>query len=285
MMTASLNQSRAVPFPHIPEALRRQYSIEPLYLGSLGQSPEALEIDFCMPQRPLLETQILSCCTKNSHGEAPEPDFFWDLSVGTRTFCMLIIAALGAESSPLPIDLRCPNRSCGEELEMGLSLDDIFRLPAGNNGDGRVEVSVAAGPISFRLPRGRDQLAWQQGFFADEMIAARAMIKTLAIGEYGSKLEESLSDDEVRDIGKTLAATDSLVDFKLHATCPECQEDGVHRLDLGTLAFRHLRQSQARLLNSVHLLASHYHWTEKEILAVPSWRRNHYLSLLENGDG
>lgn len=168
---------------------------------------------------------------------------------------------------------------------MGLSLQEISGLSSKNSRDDTIEVSATAGPLSFRLPRGRDQLAWLQQSFADEMVAARAMLETLAISENASELKESLRDDEVRGIGKALADSDPLVDFKLHATCPECQEDGIHRLDLGVLAFEHLSQSQTRLLNVVHMLASRYHWTETQILTVPPWRRNHYLSLLEHSEG
>jgi hypothetical protein len=284
MTTGSYSLNTTVPFPHIPGALQRQYPAGSLFLRALGQLSEDLDIDFFLQPKPLLETQILSRCTQDSAGKSLEPGFFWDLPVGTRTLCLLTIAAFDAEPGQLTLDLRCANRSCGEELEMALSLQEISGLSSGNTQNDTIEVSTAAGPLSFRLPRGRDQLTWLKQSFADEMVAARAMLETLAISENASEFTDSLSDDEVRNIGKTLADSDPLVDFKLHITCPECRAEGIYRLDLGAMALEHLRLSQTRLLHVIHVLASRYHWTETQIITVPSWRRNHYLNLLEQSE-
>jgi hypothetical protein len=44
-----------------------------------------------------------------------------------------------------------------------------------------------------------------------------------------------------------------------------------------------LRRAQQALVGAVHRLASQYHWSERDIFAVPAWRRQHYLRLIASG--
>jgi hypothetical protein len=52
-------------------------------------------------------------------------------------------------------------------------------------------------------------------------------------------------------------------------------------VDLEALALVRLRAVQRKLVDAVHRLALAYHWTETEILALPSWRRERYLALID----
>jgi hypothetical protein len=36
-------------------------------------------------------------------------------------------------------------------------------------------------------------------------------------------------------------------------------------------------------IGDVHRLASHYHWSESEIIRLPQWRRESYLEMIEAG--
>jgi hypothetical protein len=50
--------------------------------------------------------------------------------------------------------------------------------------------------------------------------------------------------------------------------------------DTATYLLQELDARAARLLEEVHALAFHYHWSEREILAMAPTRRERYLSLL-----
>jgi hypothetical protein len=54
-------------------------------------------------------------------------------------------------------------------------------------------------------------------------------------------------------------------------------------IDLCEVALTTLRRLQRQLIVMVHRLASHYHWSEQEIFAVPHWRRKEYLELIAAG--
>jgi len=54
-------------------------------------------------------------------------------------------------------------------------------------------------------------------------------------------------------------------------------------IDLCDVALGALRRLQQQLLITVHQLASHYHWSEKEIFSVPAFRRQAYLNLIAAG--
>ena len=50
-----------------------------------------------------------------------------------------------------------------------------------------------------------------------------------------------------------------------------------------SIAFARLDTRQRALFEEVHQLASHYGWTETEVLAIAPERRARYLALIEDG--
>jgi hypothetical protein len=89
-----------------------------------------------------------------------------------------------------------------------------------------------------------------------------------------------LGEGWVESAGQALQALDPLVDFSLDTTCPHCGLENHFELDLEVLCLRRLHRAQWVLLETVHTLAKHYHWSEAQIFAVPAWRRAYYLNLI-----
>lgn len=76
-----------------------------------------------------------------------------------------------------------------------------------------------------------------------------------------------------------LEACDPLGDMQIAGACTQCGQTLAVDYDLpGTWLGRQLRRA-ARLLHEVHVLASSYHWSEEEILALAPARRLAYLDL------
>src|SRR5207302_1639138 len=90
-----------------------------------------------------------------------------------------------------------------------------------------------------------------------------------------------LTAAELARVEATLDRADPLVRGALLAACPDCGQFAEHEVDLAGLALARLRQRQLALVETVHRLASRYHWTEADILSIPEWRRGRYLALLE----
>jgi hypothetical protein len=64
----------------------------------------------------------------------------------------------------------------------------------------------------------------------------------------------------------------------VQATCPACGI--VHDIAIDPYVFLAWPLAQD-LFHEVHLLASTYHWSELEILALPQHRRRRYLKLID----
>jgi hypothetical protein len=281
MSPGKVDNAYIAPFPDIPEALRKRFSNGALFLRAFGFFPQDREIDFDLSSRPLLETDILRCCTLDASGNGMPEDFFWDLEVGTRTECMLIIATLSQGVDHFTIDLRCAHPDCGEDLELDFPIrefvDRRWKTPQEGAPTGWNEKIGTA----FRRPTGRDQLQWLEQPYSDKHSVVQAMAETLAVDGQAAFRERNLDDGLAQSIGETLGTLDPLLHFKVPLKCPECGGEDLYAIDLGAQALGQLRRGQDRLLEMVFQLASQFHWTEEEILAIPPWRRFRYLALIE----
>jgi hypothetical protein len=276
-----------LPFPKLAETATDAAgrSTRNLALRPFGLYESDLNVDFQRTLRPFLVTRILECCTRDAvqHEEERQldPQFFWNLTVGKRTECLLNLIAL-AEGSELPLTFRCHSQTCGQSLEIEISVAEICALQDEAYAAEQVSVQLENNSLVLRRPTGSDQLAWLKSRFADEESAIRAMLRTLLPEQSAVPLEGGpLSRELVQTIESALEEQDPLVNFSLTAVCPYCEEENLYEIDLEELSLSRLRRAQLRLLASVHKLAAHYHWSEQQIFSVPFWRRAHYLSLIE----
>lgn len=283
MWDGKLDRAYTAPFPAITEALWKRFSVETLFLRAFGLFPQDREIDFNLASRPLLETEILRCCTQDSSGGGLPADFFWDLEVSTRTECLLIIATLSQGVEQFTIDLRCPNPDCGEEMELDFPIREFVDLHGKMPKEGSPAEENGIRSATFRRPTGRDQLEWLQRPFSDELSAIRAIAETLAVEPGADFSGQNLSGDLLQSIGETLETLDPLLHFKARLCCAECGREDQYYIDLGVQALGQLRHAQDRLLEMVFQLASYFHWTEEQVLAIPPWRRARYLAFIEKG--
>ncbi|HJR08387.1 MAG TPA: hypothetical protein VJ842_14090 [Pyrinomonadaceae bacterium] len=275
----------ATPFPRLPDTLLSKYACGQLALRPFGVSERDLEVGFTGQPRPHLITQLIAACTVGANGERLEPDFFWGLPVGKRIECLLTIAAAG-DRTEFVIPLRCPDEACAQASELELSLSEIVSLQNQTDDAERFAVRRGDERLYVRRPTGSDQLDWLDARFADEPTAFGAMVRALvSTDEAGASSVSSVGAEVdggwIGVIEEALDEFDPLVNFSLSVRCPFCEAEHEHAIDLEELSLRRLRQSQLRLLASVHRLAKHYHWNEREIFAVPHWRRAFYLALID----
>jgi hypothetical protein len=269
------------PFPRVPETVKAGFSIKGLTLRPFGFYARDLDVDFSRTPRPFLVTQILECCTRNDRREEVPQSFFWNLTVGKRIECLLNLLSPG-EGTKIALTLACANPTCGQELEIALSLAEISALQEEAYTDEHVSMKVGNRQLALRRPTAGDQLRWLNSHFTDEATAVRAMIGTLLVDENGSSSsEETIVEGQATEIEQSLDEHDPLIDFQVEVHCPYCETRRLFEVDLEELSLRRLRQSQLRLLASVHRLAAHYHWSEQQIFSVPHWRRAYYLALID----
>ncbi len=264
--------SALIPLPGFPRGIGPDVSAG-VGLRRFGIFEGDLDIDFASVNRAALATRLLESCAVDLTFVLPE-GFLRELSIGKRIECLLVLGAGGPDSA-LGFPFKCAG--CGEEIELELTLREISEMQHGADLTDTVGVDIGGRRIDFRKPTGRDQEMWSRMKFIDECDAARGMIATLA--ELSWPLE-AIQTEELSAVEEVLEEADPLVNFSCSVSCGECGKLNKHEIDLMETALGMLNRAQNQLIVAVHRLASHYHWSEKEIFAVPDWRRQQYLELI-----
>jgi hypothetical protein len=267
------------PFPTVPVGAQRQ-PLDSLRLRPFGELQQDLDVDFDEPHRAELVTRLLQTVTVCSSGDVRD-DFFWDLPQGKRVQALLAVAAMGADPV-LRLRLECQAENCRKPMEAELSMGDLVDYQRAFDRDGPLQVKVGDRTLSLRLPTGRDQKQWALDATDGEPTFAH-MLRELTIDADRVLLPAEIPADWVTAVEGSLSASDPLIDFTLRTQCPECGSAGEHEVDLLAVVLHRMRRAQRELLQTVHRLASAYHWSEAEILAMPAARRRRYLSLIGEG--
>ena len=238
----------------------------PAAFRPFGQAAD-LDLDFAGVDRPALVTALLAQCGADGEDAA----FWWAQAVGMRTAALLQLAAVSEGSDLIECSARCAQAACGQVFGFALPVDVLTDAAA--NAPLRVELDGSR-TVRLRRPTGSDLQAWRTLRPASRAEAEAVMLASL-IMDGDLRLEDSAGLQEA------LAAQDPLVAFEAGCACPACGAPNLVAVDLEAEALARLERCQHALLREVHALASHYGWTEAEVLAVPPSRRAHYLAMLE----
>jgi hypothetical protein len=226
-----------------------------------------LDLDFGRPDRPSLVTAVLAQC-----GDPGEAEYWWSQPVGERTAALLQLVALTEQRDDVSLSARCSDTACGESFEFGLSLG---ALPEPTTGDDPVRLQLdSSRALTVRRPTGDDLRRWREGRPQTRTDAVSAMLDSLVIAG-----QVALEDEA--GVSSALAAADPLVDFTVSCRCPVCDAPNEVAVDLERLALSRLGSRQQAVLKDIHRLASHYGWTESEVMALPPGRRARYLAFID----
>lgn len=248
-------------FPQVPDSARSDVP-SAVALRRFGAAPSDLDVDFAGVRADVTDAVVAACATPPIASEVAAR-----LPVSVRIRALLRLAA--AEVPEVQLVVPCAAGGCGELLEIGLPLADVAADPR------EVVAEIAVAGHRVRIPTGDDQrrLAMATGVdVAARLAAVRALADDAAIEAAELEVIEAMLDD-----------ADPLVGFYVTAACPACGTEARHDVDLEALAQRQLARVQGQLVESIHRLATAYHWTEREVLALPPRRRAWYLGLIERG--
>jgi hypothetical protein len=229
--------------------------------------PADLEVDFGAADRPGLVTSVLAQCAEES-----DPAHWWSQPVGARTAALLRLVAATEARETATLQARCVGAACGELFEFELPLRGLPGEDAGNEPI-RVRLDETRS-LTLRRPTGSDLRRWREARPASRADALRAMFDALVLDGRVESADEPM-------LAASIEAVDPLVSFGVACVCPACGAASEVPVDLEALALGRLAAHQRELLRQVHRLASHYGWTEAEVLAVPPARRASYLALIE----
>jgi len=172
-------------------------------------------------------------------------------------------------------EVVCPAPGCGARVDIAFSISgyvDHHRprtparlLAAGEQGWFRLE----GGDVEFRVPRAADQVAIALEPRPEDALLLRC-IRPTAISPAARRRVEAAME----------AMAPSLLS-ELQGTCPECGAAVTCRFDPLQYTLRELRDQGAFVYEDVCTIARHTHWSEAEILALPTVRRARYAELAQ----
>src|SRR3990172_7296393 len=269
--------TRTVPeiaSPPLPARLVDAYDASGLLLRRFGAGVEDLAVDFQQPP-PYAVTDVLVCCARRPDGGRVDPSLFWELSVGARILYLVLLAGM-EQTGAFALQLRCPQPACRQAIEIDVSVDEVLDK-ARSDADEPVDADVDGTLFRLRRPTGADQAAWLDEPFHDEAGARAAILQSLLV----DAPPVALPPDWQRVAEAALDAADPLVRFNVSIVCPDCEAESALDVPLAAVALESVRRAQTRLMESVHVLASRYGWSETEGMRIPPWRRGGYLGLVE----
>jgi hypothetical protein len=209
-------------------------------------------------------------------GRTPDAGMIEAMSVADRQFLMMRLGGvLGLD--PGWLTANCGH--CGESFDFLLHYARLPVKPAGS-GFPYARIVTDQGTICLRAPNGLDQRAV---LGIADMTAARVHLARRCVTKWdgGEPAGLELNADQVAAIETAIEAVAPEIATEVLAACPECGGDN----RVGINPYFCLDRVGQHLFSEVHLLASHYHWSEAEILALPRWRRRRYLALIDRSRG
>jgi len=214
-----------------------------------------------------------------------EPHHLARLSVGRRDARLIALRGRLFGARLLGVG-ACP--ACGEQVEMDFD-PAALGMAAAPDGDGESlpaeipppateTLRVAGHEVTLRAPDGED-LAAIAG--APDVPAARDALLArciLSVRRDGADLPLDDVPGAVRDAAiERLSEIDPSADVQLALTCPACDHAWSLPFDIAAFLWREIEAWAGRMLREVHVLASAYGWSERDILQLSAARRRAYL--------
>ena len=201
-----------------------------------------------------------------------------DLGIADRQYLVLRLAILTRGSD---VWMQAVCTSCGAPFDLNV---DIGGIPVKQAAAGYplAEIELPRGTLTVRVPNGGDQEAvcGLPPEEAEMRLRERCVLEMDGIpttAEFASRLEPW----EVAAIESALDEVSPQLATTLTTRCPECAaEQAVHLQPYALLDL-----DRNALLEDIHALARHYHWSEEQILALPRMRRRQYLALIDRDRG
>lgn len=220
-------------------------------------------------QRPLLLTAALAAAAEipMSAGAPPGGTWLLDAPVGTGVRLMLELADAWFGST---IDTVFACRSCGEPMEAALAIRELLDGTSPVAAEPFPIVTPAGDTVTVRLPSRHDLAVVAAARDVDD--AVRALLERTIVDaspEFDPVAHADLISEACED-------RDPLGTVVVGVTCPACGATDEPALDVAGWFWDRAEAQVRRLLDDVHLLASAYGWSERDILALGPRRRSIY---------
>ena len=175
-------------------------------------------------------------------------------------------------------DVRCPSTDCGARVDVDFGIRDYLAYHAARTPRGVAPASedgwyqLQNRGVLFRLPSGIDQAEALRAPDPEAELARRCLRPAGIPARLRAQAQNAM------------AAMAPILSDAVKGRCPECGGAFDMYFDVQAFVLAELRGQAAFLYEEMHLLAGRYHWSEREILQIPSRRRAHYAAMI-SGEG
>lgn len=170
-------------------------------------------------------------------------------------------------------EVRCPAPDCSARVDIAFSISGYVNhhrprtparlLPAAEQDWFRLESS----DVEFRVPRAADEVAIALDPRAEQSLLRRCVRPPEITARARRRVEAAME-----------AIAPSLFS-ELQGTCPECGATVTCNFDPLQYTLRELRDQATFVYEDVCTIARYTHWSEADILALPTARRTRYAEL------
>jgi len=248
-------------------ALCRDFAFRPLN----GEVELAIAESGVAQNPPAGVTAVLAAALAEVGGERATPEVVRGLAVGDRQF---LVRQLAARLDRDGVWLTSGCVSCGAVFDVYVQ-QSALPVKAATEGYPFTTVTTARGSHRLRVPNGADQEA-----IAD-LDGEEAMVELLRRCAVDGSVPAEPSEEEIFAIDAALEAVAPEVGLGVLAVCPDCGTEQEVAVD----PYLCLTQAGSELFAEIHTLASIYHWSEAQSLALPVHRRRLYLKLIDRSRG
>lgn len=181
--------------------------------------------------------------------------------------------------SELAAQAECPR--CGTALEMNFPVSAI-RADVPGPATNRFVLDHEGQCITYRLPTAGDLAALSDVADDDADAATRSnwLVRRCLIETNDDAVTGEVLQALSAAIATTSASVDPLADVEFQLDCPACALAWQSPFDVVSFLWSELDAWARRMLREIHVLASHYGWSETDIIALTPQRRRHYRELI-----
>jgi hypothetical protein len=204
--------------------------------------------------------------------------FDWGELVVTDADALLLLTRRGLVAEGVSGEIACRNPECAEQVEVAFGAGDYLEHHEPVRPHGVVELEDEGwfgfddehSDAAFRLPRCRDLV---------ELAAAKDPERELV---RRCVRPSGVSARVLRRVVRAMESLAPLLAHDLDAACPQCGWTLSAHFDPQWFSVIELRRRALSVYADVHLIASVYHWSEAEILALPRERRRAYAEIAQS---
>jgi hypothetical protein len=198
-------------------------------------------------------------------------------SLGDRNARLLALREVlfGSEMEALAV---CPR--CGQRLELRLNATELRNM-CGPGPNREVTLSIDGYEVRLRPLNSLDlpTITSEAELASAHDYVLRRCLLSVHNGNMPVEFEE-LPGEVVEASAQKIAEIDPLADIQISICCHSCQHIYQAAFDILSFLWKEIDAWARRVLIEVHILASAYGWSEREILALGAPRRQFYLDMV-----